>query len=110
MPHQTARPGIVGDGQVLHGEALPAEEGRVAAEGVGGTPVRVGQFAAVGPDEDGLVGTGTPQGDAAFFADQLFPVDAGADDDLGFQFIRHGKHGLGHRSVIAASVLRNGKM
>ena len=110
LPHQTARPGIVGDGQVLHGEDLPAEEGRVAAEGVGGPPVRVGQFAAVGPDEDGLVGTGTPQGDAAFFADQLFPVDAGPDDDLGFQFIRYGQHSLGHRSVIAASVLRNGKV
>ena len=29
--------------------------------------------------------------------------------DLGFQFIRYGQHSLGHRSVIAASVLRNGK-
>ena len=70
----------------------------------------MGQLAAVGMDEDGLVGPCASQGDAALFADQLFPVDAGADGDLGFQCIRHGENGFRNRGVIAAAILFHGEM
>ena len=110
LSYGAARPGVVLNGQILHGELFPAEKGGVAAEGVGGAAIRVGQSAAVAPDKAGGVGSGSPQGDAALFADQFFPVNAGADGDLGFQLIRHGQHSFGNGSVVAAAVLRDGEV
>ena len=110
LSHSAARPGVVLNGQILHGELFPAEKGGVAAEGVGGAAIRVGQSAAVAPDKAGGVGSGSPQGDAALFADQFFPVNAGTDGDLGFQLIRHGQHSFGNGSVVAAAVLRDGEV
>lgn len=87
LPHGTARTGIVGNGQILHRYAAAAEKGGVAAEGVGGPPIRVGQLAAVPKDQGGGIGSRAPQGERPFFTDQLFPVDAGADADLCFQLV-----------------------
>ena len=70
----------------------------------------MGQSAAVAPDKAGGVGSGSPQGDAALFTDQFFPVNAGADGDLGFQLIRHGQNSFGNGSVVAAAVLRDGEV
>ena len=109
LPHGTARTGIVGNGQILHRYAAAAEKSGVAAEGVGGPPIRVGQLAAVPKDQGGGIGSRAPQGKRPFFTDQLFPVDAGADADLCFQLVGHRQHGLRDAGKIAAAILGNGE-
>ena len=86
----------------------PPEKRGIAAEGVGGPAVRVRQPAAVAPHDAGLVHACTEQGNVLFFADQLFPVSARPDMDLCPAVIWHGQHCFGHRSKIAAAVLRHG--
>ena len=108
LPHLCPGAGIVFNGQVPHPQFYPPEKRGIAAEGVGRPAVRVRQLAAVAPHDAGLVHTCTEQGNVLFFADQLFPVSARPDLDLCPAVIWHGQHCFGHRSKIAAAVLRHG--
>ena len=74
---------------------------------MGGPPVLVGQLAAVAPHEFCLICTHPPQGDAALFADQLFPVNAGTDLHQCFLLIGYGQHRLRDGREVAAAVLCN---
>ena len=107
LPHSAAGARVVLDGQVFHRNALAAQKGRVAAEGMGGAAIRVGQPAAVTPDDAGAVGPGSPQGQAALFGKELLPVDAGADLDHGFAVVGHGQQRLGNGGKIARTVAGN---
>ncbi len=62
LPGLCAGAGVVLDGQILHPQPLTAEKGGVAAEGMGGPPVRVGQLAAVAPYEPGCIRPRPPAG------------------------------------------------
>ena len=108
LTHLGPGTGIILDGQVFHPQTFSAEKRRVAAEGMGGPAVRVRQPAAVAPHDAGLVHACTEQGNVLFFADQLFPVSARPDMDFCPAVIWHGQHCFGHRSKIAAAVLRHG--
>ena len=107
LTHLGPGTGIILDGQIFHPQTFSAEKSRVAAEGMGGAPVLVGQLAAVAPHEFCLVCTRPPQGDAALFADQLFPVNAGTDLHQCFLLIRYGQHRLRDGREVAAAVLCN---
>ena len=107
LTHGTARPGVVLNGQILHGELFPAEKGGVAAEGVGGPAIRVGQPAAVPPHDAGLIRACADQCNILLFADQLFPVNARPDADDRRAGVGHGQHRLGHRGKIAAAIGRH---
>ena len=108
LPHFGAGTGIILDGQIFYPQPFSAEKRGIAAEGMGGPAVRVRQPAAVAPHDAGLIHACTEQGDILFFADQLFPVRTRPDVDLCLAVIRHGQHCFGHRSKIAAAVLRHG--
>ena len=73
---------------------------------MGRPSVRVRQLSAVAPYKAGLFRASAPQGDVLFLADQLFPVNARADADLGGTVVGHRQHGFGDRGKISASVLR----
>ena len=107
LPGFRARAGVVFNRHVLHAERFAAEKGGVAAEGMSGPPVLVGQLAAVAPHEFCLICTRPPQGDAALFADQLFPVNAGTDLHQCFLLIGYGQHRLRDGREVAAAVLCN---
>ena len=74
---------------------------------MGGPPVLVRQLAAVAPHEFCLICTRPPQGDAALFADQLFPVNAGTDLHQCFLLIGYDQHRLRDGREVAAAVLCN---
>ena len=76
-----ARACIVFNGHILHPQLLPAEKGGVAAEGVGGTPVRVRQLAAIVPYQPGGIHARARKGDILFLTNQFFPVNARRDAD-----------------------------
>ena len=108
LPHLCPGAGIVFNGQVPHPQFYPPEKRGIAAEGVGGPAVRVRQTAAVAPHDAGAFHACADQGDILFFAHQLFAVNARANADLCCAGIRHGQHRFGHRSKIAAAILRYG--
>ena len=108
LPHLCPGAGIVFNGQVPHPQFYPPEKRGIAAEGVGGPAVRVRQLAAVAPHDAGAFHACADQGDILFFAHQLFAVNARANADLCCAGIRHGQHRFGHRSKIAAAILRYG--
>ena len=108
LPHLCPGAGIVLDGQALHPQFYPPEKRGIAAEGVGGPAIRVRQLAAVAPHDAGAVHACADQGDILFFAHQLFAVNARANADLCCAGIRYGQHRFGHRSKIAAAILRYG--
>ena len=104
LPRLCAGACVVLDGHILHPQLLPAEKGSVAAEGVGGPPVRVRQLAAVVPYQPGGIHARARKGDILFLTNQLFPVNARRDADDRRAVVGHRQHRLGNGGKLSAAV------